>query len=403
MRRWFSPIALAAVATALAAAPSPAQRGAPPKRPRLSEPADTNDARAYLALGHRLVDVDPEQATRAFYWAARIDPGLADAPYGRRSATLLGEGPLLRQFMQSSDRRKDKDQRALDSLQLRAVMLDPFLYRRLDVQLLKTYYRNEIERNAGSDGPTRGEIEHEIDVWLKNAGPYMRGWMAYGRGDFDVALREYAGALKQTKEKAGLHTERGRIFGMRNQVDSAVAELRLALAELRKRDAKDVVYLYNSKAVLEQSIGILLEGRDSVSAAREAYGRALQEDLSYWPAHVRLGMLAVAARDTAAAAGELALASQTAPDEAYVHGLVGAALAMIGKAEEAIAELQKAAALEPYYALPHLQIARVYDAAGFTDEATAAYRGFLARAARNDVQRAWAESRVAAIAAAAKP
>ena len=35
-----------------------------------------------------------------------------------------------------------------DSLQLRAVMLNPFLYRRLDVRMLTTYYQKSIERYA---------------------------------------------------------------------------------------------------------------------------------------------------------------------------------------------------------------------------------------------------------------
>jgi tetratricopeptide (TPR) repeat protein len=281
------------------------------------------------------------------------------------------------------------------------VMLNPFLYRRHDLQLFLTYYRVAIERANGTNGPSRAEIEHELDTWLARSGDAStRAWMAYSRGDFDRALGHYADAMKRRNESAGYRTERGRIFGMRGQADSAIAEFRLALGELRKQDAKDVVYLYNSKAVLEQGIAVMLEQMDSVSAAREAYGRALQEDLSYWPGHVRLGMLAIAAHDTTTAVSELTLASQIAPDEPYVHGMVGASLALLGKAEDALAELKKAAALEDYYALPHVVIARIYDRAGFAEEATASYRAFLARASRSDAQRPLAEQRLAALAAA---
>jgi Flp pilus assembly protein TadD len=224
--------------------------------------------------------------------------------------------------------------------------------------------------------------------------------VSYGAGDFDGALRYYSQALKSTKEKADLHVERGRIFGMRAEADSAIAEFRQALTEQRKRDAKDVVVVYNSKAVLEQAIGVLLEQQDSVVGAREAYGRALQEDLAYWPAHVRLGQLAITLKDTATAVSELTLAAQIAPKEGYVRALVGSSLAMLGKVDEAVTELTKAIELEPYYAMPHVMLGRIYDQAGFHDEAAASYAQFLAHASRHDPQREFAEQRAAALKAA---
>lgn len=286
MRRSTLTTALVAVVAACTSLPAAAQRSAAaPKRPKLPALADTNEARNYLDLGVRLADASPAEAATAFYWASRIDPGLSDALYGRRIALLLEDDNLLGKYMADRDR-DSKAQRALDSLQLRAVMLNPFLYRRLDVTLLTSYYRRSIQRGterSGSAQPSSNEIDFAIETWLTQSGPYMRGWMAYGRTDFRAALAYYADALKRTKEKAGLRVERGRIFAMQGQADSAIAEFRLALAEQRKADAKDVVVLYNSKAVLEQGIGLLLEQQDSVAAAREAYGRALQEDLAIGP------------------------------------------------------------------------------------------------------------------------
>jgi hypothetical protein len=67
-----------------------AQRlGRAPRRPRLASSADTNDAGAYLALGHRTLDQSPSAAADAYYWAARIDPGSADALYGLRMGVLM--------------------------------------------------------------------------------------------------------------------------------------------------------------------------------------------------------------------------------------------------------------------------------------------------------------------------
>jgi len=396
------PLALLALAPLAPRSLAAQQFGPAPKRPRLAATADTNDAHAYLDFGNAMAVNAPDDAASAFYWAARIDPGLADAHYGRRIALLLRNEGLLKAFM--SNRKPTKEEQALDSLQLRAVMLNPFLYRRLDPSLVRTYYRQAIEHDmrldGGSPDAVRGELEFHLDSWLRQAGPYMRGWMAYGRGNFPYALSEYATAMKQEKEKAGLRIERGRIFGMRGEADSALAEFQLALVELRKRDAKDVVVLYNSKAVVEQAIGILLEQKDDLAGAREAYGRALQEDLSYWPAHVRLGLAAISAGDTAAAVSELTLASQIAANEPYVHAVVGASLAALARQAEGLEELKKAIALEPYYALPYVAAARIYDASSFTDEAMAAYRDFLARASRTDPQRPLAEQRLAALKAA---
>src|SRR5207244_4015851 len=131
---------------------------------------------------------------------------------------------------------------------------------------------------------------------------------------------------------------------------SAVAEFRSSLDEMRKKDKKDLVVFYDSKAAAEYSIAVLQEGAGDNAGAREAYGRALLEDLAYYPAHMRLGLLALGARDTATAVNELSLAAQLAPNEPHVrylhaYGLIGAA-----RYAEAAAELRKAIELEPYYA-----------------------------------------------------
>ena len=47
-----------------------AQKPAPePVRPRLGAGMDTNDARAYLMYGSRMIDSKPEEASKAYYWA----------------------------------------------------------------------------------------------------------------------------------------------------------------------------------------------------------------------------------------------------------------------------------------------------------------------------------------------
>ena len=50
---------------------------------------DTNDARSYYGEGLSSLRDDPVRADRAFYWATRIDPALAEAWYGRWVAKVL--------------------------------------------------------------------------------------------------------------------------------------------------------------------------------------------------------------------------------------------------------------------------------------------------------------------------
>jgi tetratricopeptide (TPR) repeat protein len=182
---------------------------------------------------------------------------------------------------------------------------------------------------------------------------------------------------------------------MRNQSDSAITELNLALDELRKQDQTDLVVFYDSKALAEYSIGVLLEGAGSVDSAREAYGRALQEDLSYYPAHMRLGLLALGKHDTTTAVSELALAAQLATDEPHIRYVNGYVLAAAHRYSESVTELRKAVELEPMYALPYLHLGQVYEVLEKGPESLAAYQAFLAHASRNDPQREFATERVA--------
>jgi tetratricopeptide (TPR) repeat protein len=385
----------------LSSALSAQRLGTPEKRPQLHAATDTNDAHAYYNEGLSLFTRDPEAASAHFYWAARIDPAWSDALYARRAALIMRDPGVVRQYFERNfkDRRSDELLK-IDSLQFRALMLNPFLFRRLDRQMFTTYLHNDIlrqmRRGGGSD-PSPIEIDHYIDQWLRDSGPGTRAWLAYADGDFRRALEYYANSLGSTRDKAGVHVERARVFGMTGQVDSAMVEFDLALVDLRKKDQKDLVVFYDSKAQAEFSKAVLLEGAGNAAGAREAYSQALQEDLAYYPAHLRLGMLALGAKDTTTAMSELALAAQLAADEPHVRYLHGYVLAASQHLDEAVAELHKAVELEPYYALPYLRLGQVYESLSKGPEALAAYEGFLARASQTDVQREYAAGRITEI------
>ena len=390
-------VTLASTLLAPCLTPLGAQRLGPQvPRPRITA-ADTNDAQAYFDYGVSVFEEDPRASAAAFYWVARINPGNADALYARRAALLMGDESLRKIFIQGGRHARDSKQlRALDSLYLRALNLNPMLYRRLDRRLLTAHIVDDAEREARRSGSqvSRSEINFVVDGWLRDAGPEFRGWVAYGDGRFDQALSYYAAAEKSTKFKAGIRIERGRIFGMIGQLDSAIAQLRLALTEMRSRDTKDLVYFYDSKALFEHTIGTLLEQKNDVAGAREAYGKAMQEDLAFYPAHQRLGLLALGTADTATALSELDLAVQIAGDEPFLRYVYGWALGAAGKYPEAKEQLTKAIALEPYFALPQVALGQVYERLGDGKNAQAAYAAFLARSSQKDPQRPFATARL---------
>jgi len=361
--------------------------------------ADTNDAQAYFDYGVRFFVDDPKAAAAAFYWAARINPGSADAWYARRAAVLMTDDGLRRTFIDGGRRARDsKKLRALDSLYLRALNLNPLLYRRLDKRLLMAHIAQEMQRDVrlGGSDVSRGEAERMIESWLtrNSERPELRAWVAYGNRQFDQALGLYAAAEKTAKFKADFRIERGRIFGMTGQVDSALAQFQLALTELRSHDTEDLVYFYDSKALFEHTIGMLLEQENDFDGAREAYARALQEDLAFYPAHQRLGLLALGMHDTTTALSELDLAVQIAGDEPFLRYVYGWALAAAGKYQEASEQLKQAVTIEPYFALPQVTLGRVYEQLFDGKSAQAAYTAFLALASQKDPQRELARTRL---------
>jgi len=175
--------------------------------------------------------------------------------------------------------------------------------------------------------------------------------------------------------------------------------MKLAVNALREKDLKDFVYFYESKAVLEHSIGLIDERQTRLAPAREAYGRALQEDLNYYPAHVRLGMLALARNDTVTALRELDLAAQIRGDDPWVQTTYGVTLAQTGHLADAEAHLRKAVELEPLYAAPYYVLGRVAEMAGRAPDAIAHYRAYLAHARAKDSRVAEVQRRLKNLAA----
>jgi tetratricopeptide (TPR) repeat protein len=370
-----------------------------PKRPKIQSTTDTNDAAAYYQLGQQMLERDARLAADAFYWATRLNPVTAEGFYGLRTARHLSDMWRFKRYMED-DRKtiESRDVQQIDSLLVRALMLNPFLYRKFDQLMVRSYLHHAINSSSpGSERPSAAEVDHWISLWLQRGGPETRAWVAYGEGRFADALRGYADAMKSTKRQARLRTERGRIFFLIRNEDSALVELRLALDELRKKDSKELVRLYDSKAVLEHSIAKIHEARGDAAAAREAYGRALEEDLAFYPAHSALAGLALQAGDTATGLSEMELAVQINGEDPVLRLVYGYILLSNKRYSDAEVQLTKAIEVEPYFPNLYHMLGQVYEAQKNGAGAIAQYEQYLQRASRNHPMRDEAMRRLAAL------
>ena len=390
---------LAAIFSALCVTSLLAQRDKEPKRPKLDAGADTNDARAYYDFAIERLRGEPDKAADALYWATRLDPNWADGFYARRIALLLSDPRRLLKYW-SGDKRtiQSDDVRRIDSLFYRALTISPFVSQRLDRMLFERVadeIASEYERRGIANA---GEVRYAIDRQMMSAPTATKAWLAYGAGQFDTAAALYARAIKEDKRNGPLHLERARVFYQLQQPDSALAELTAGVDDLRKRDQKELIYVYQSKALTEHSIAVVQSRLGHDDAAKEALGRALQEDLSYYPAHLQLAFMALDRQDTTTALTEMDLAVQLRGDDAPARYLYGYALASVGRREEAATQLRKAIELNAVFAASYFVLGETLEKLGKTPEAVAAYREFVARSAKSDPRRAQAEAKLASLA-----
>ena len=380
---------LALVALASIAAPAAAQKQEKlPERPDMPATADTNDAMAYFHYGMSRLRRAPAEAADAFYWTTRLAPTWADGFYARRSALLLERKRMLWDyFMGQRGIVNSKQVRSIDSLASEALLRNPFYASRLDRLLF------EEALHYVSDG--RAYLDR-----MRSGDPGWDAFIAFGDADYRKAVELYGQALKRRPKEFGRRLPRARAFYHLLELDSAAVELTLLLEEMRKKDDKTLVYFYDSKAMLEYSLGHIYYLMDRYDEARAALGRALEEDLSFHMAHVELADIALKQSDTTTALSELALAVELRPSDAGVRLRYGDALAAAGRSEEATAQYRAAIEHEPWYAQPYFHLARVLDDDGKVGDAVEQYRAYIARAPRGRTEITEAEKRITALAAA---
>ena len=341
-----------------------------PKRPKLDGSRDTNSAVAYHQYGMQQLSSRPQAAADAFYWAARLDPSLPDPWYGRWCALLLAMQRRDMFALMNDDSRYSKEVTKIDSLRYEALLREPLIYTKLDAVLVRDFFQ-------AMSMATNGEVT-EMDL----AGipdPALKAWLAYGTGRFGESVKQYGVAISRKPKARGLHAGRARAFIPMLQYDSAAAEFE-AERQLQQSSESVLVRIYNSKEMLEYSIGRVRETQGNDQGAREAYGRALVENLAFYPGHTALARLALATGDSATALKEYDLAVQLAPHRADLHYVYGVLLMTRQSFEQAADQFRLALEADPYFVKPYLPLAYLREGEGKDSLAIAYYTQFIALA-----------------------
>ena len=339
----------------------------------------------YFRYGERVFETNPQKAAEAFYWSMRRNPTWATPIYARRLALFLDDDYLFSRYLsRSKSALTSPVVQQLDSLYLRALKLNPFLERRLYSRALRKLWRDEVSRDIRRRYPSASvtdmEISHALLQLIREASADVRAYLAHSEGRYGEAASLYDHAIRESTRPAELHAEMGRVLFMLGRYGEAIDQLRHAMNQLRAREQDELQRMYSSKAVYLHGIGLIHETHGDTAAARDTYAEALQEDLSYHPAHVRLAELALATNDTATALNEMRLAAEISPDEAVVLVSYARLLTAVGELAEAEAAYRHLNEVEPYFASPFLELAQLLDSQERPADAAEAYRAYLERA-----------------------
>ena len=358
-----------------------------PRRPALKASADTNDWMEYQRYAMNIIAANPSRAADALYWAERLDPTRAEPPMSRWAALWMTKPHLLADYWTGSEKiRNSPSVRRLDSLNYAARLRDPMVNQAVRLLIVQ----------AGLNHLTgRGNWEWDRE-------PEMRAWLDYARGNFSHAAAQLARVIdKDTEKHNALRYTRALAFAGMQEFDSAAAELTRLVAEMHRRDEKEIVFFYDSKAMFEYATGVMHVEARKFDEARQAFMRALTDDLAFYPAHRGLGALALGMGDTAMAITEYQQALEVAPDDVVTRYYFALVLANARRRDEAIEHLQFVVDAEPYFPQPWYYLGRILEARGRQAEALAYYNGFVSRAPRSQAAGiALVQGRIAALAAA---
>lgn len=358
-----------------------AMQGAP-GRPALPRGADPNDWQAYFDRGAEILKRYPNRADSMFDWASRLDPSRAEPLAARWVAFWMRDISRFERYLTDDATGLDSAAvRKADTLFLRALQRNPFVP--------QTLVLLPFEKLPGD--------------WQDNS--LTLGWLAYSRQQYALAASHFRQIIRRNPERnAWIRFDLALTFVPRRAFDSATVEMTALLATLRAREDTEPSRVYQSKELTAYGIGLLHLVRGQTDSARRFFEEAVVENLAFFPAYADLGDLALERGDRAIAAREFGHAAELAADDPWIQHRYGAALLRMGRAVDAIAALEHAIALDPWYAEPYLMLGIAWDQAGDKDAAAKALAQYVARAPRRDSDAIDdAKRRLAALQAGDKP
>ncbi len=299
--------------------------------------------------------------------------------------TFLGsDGERLRRYLQGDHKVVDsREVAANDTLLERAMLRDPFMPRSLE--------RPVFERAINGAANT-------FWFWMSSKDPFTQGMISYMRGDMTSAADAFGRALtdkKHTSDSMVVRFYLAHALYQTGRYDSTARELTRIVEGMRARERKKVGYFYQSKAHIEYGIGLAYARANDHERARDAFSRALVEDLSFYMAHARLAEEAMALGDTATALLEHGLAVELGGDDPITRYAYGAALLQAARYAEALEQLRIVIAREPYFAAAYAKLALAEELRGQYPDAVTHYTRFVELAPRTaEDQITFAKSRI---------
>ena len=400
--RGAAPVLVGALLAALFAGTSALSSQELELRPQLPPWGDPGSAQAYFDEAAAIIRQDPRRAAELFEWAARLDPEWAEPLEGWRAAILIGQARGLREYLDRG--RRNDALRLADSLRFVAQTRNPLQFRPFEGEIVQAY----IRASARAIDPTAilnpSELEYYLESGSRSGSLGVRALFAYSNHDLPFTIELYTKALESADSlsRGGILAERGHVHAVAGGYEDALEDYDSALAAFRKIEDEQLIIFYESKAIQLYAMGLLAEVLQNPEEARRDYSRAIEEDLSFHPAHEGLARLALADGDTATAQFEYGLAVDLAPQEPALRMKIAGILLLAGDVPGAEEQAAAAVAANPYYAAPHLVLGALADRDGRATEAIGHYERFLEMAAQTDRNRGTAQNRLAALRAAAE-
>ncbi len=221
-----------------------------------------------------------------------------------------------------------------------------------------------------------------------------KAYLAYQTGDYPLALEQWRQEIARKPERLDLRFHRAHTFYWMAQYDSAIVELRAAIAAMMPADTA-TWSLVPRTDVLYYAIGIAYERAGQPDSAKEAYSQALVANLGIYMAHARLSNIFLAEGDSAKALQEVLVALDVAPREALFIAHYGSVLLRIGRFAEALEQLRTATTISPRYAAPYFLIGMAYRGLGRSRDALRSFDVFLSSASQRDQLRPVAVEQIA--------